>query len=204
VEGKLAQDVRRIEQILDEKSPDYDWGINVSPDFIIENGWFNAGRSFVKAILCLYASRGPRSFKDNATVNISNNWLKQANSKNYHHFFPRAFLAKTHEDEGSINNVVNITIVDDYLNKREIRAKSPSSYMRAFARENDEIVQSMRTHLINDLDEFGVWSNDYNTFLSKRARVISHELKKRIVPRDIDRLGQTSTANDLEDALAAD
>ena len=27
-------------------------------------------------------------------VRISNDWLKQANSKNYHHFFPKAFLRR--------------------------------------------------------------------------------------------------------------
>lgn len=87
VESKLAQDIRRIDAILDDKSPDYDWGIDVSPSFILENGWFNTSRSFVKAILCLYAHRAPKSFRDNSNVNISNNWLKQSNSKNYHHFF---------------------------------------------------------------------------------------------------------------------
>jgi hypothetical protein len=55
VESKLAQDVRRIDAILEDRSPDYDWGVDVSPTFIVENGWFNTGRSFVKAILCLFA-----------------------------------------------------------------------------------------------------------------------------------------------------
>jgi hypothetical protein len=53
VESKLAQDIGRIDTILDGRSPDYDWPINISPEFLIQNGWFNAGRSFVKAILCL-------------------------------------------------------------------------------------------------------------------------------------------------------
>ena len=114
LESKLAQDVRRIDAILEDRSPDYDWGIDVSPTFIVENGWFNTGRSFVKAILCLFAHRAPRSFKDNSKVNVSNNWLKQSNSKNYHHFFPKSFLGKRGEEDWRINNVVNITIVDDY------------------------------------------------------------------------------------------
>ena len=29
-----------------------------------------------------------------AEVNISNDWLKQANSRNYHHFFPKAYLRR--------------------------------------------------------------------------------------------------------------
>ena len=97
------------------------------------------------------------------------------------------------------NNVVNITIVDDYLNKRDIGSKPPSRYMKTFAKENDEINETMKTHLIGDLEEFGIWSDDYEQFLLKRSRAISRELKKRVVPRDIDRQGQVSTTNDIEE-----
>ena len=203
VESKLAQDIRRIDDILVGRSPDYDWGIDISPRFILENGWFNTGRSFVKAILCLYAHRGPKSFKDNSVVNIRNNWLKQSNSKNYHHFFPRSYLTKKGEEEWRINNIANITIVDDYLNKREIGAKAPYRYMKTFSRENDEIGETMKTHLIDDLDSFGVWSDDYEEFLTMRSRAISRGLKRRVMPREIDKQGQVSTANDLEEEVAS-
>ncbi|ABQ30008.1 DUF262 domain-containing protein [Acidiphilium cryptum] len=203
VESKLAQDIRRIDAILNDESPDYDWGVDVSPDFILENGWFNTSRSFVKAILCLYAHRAPKSFRDNSNVNISNNWLKQSNSKNYHHFFPKSYLSKKNEDDRRINNVVNITIVDDYLNKRDIGAKPPSRYMKTFAKENDEIDVTMKTHLIEDLDKFGIWVDDYDAFLTMRSKAISRELKKRIIARDIDKQGQVSTANDLEEEAAS-
>lgn len=202
VESKLAQDVRRIDQIIEEKSPEYDWGINLSPEFIRENGWFNTGRSFVKAILCLYAHRAPKSFKDNSIVNISNNWLKRANSKNYHHFFPKAFLLKIGEEDWSANNVVNITIVDDYLNKRDIGMKPPSRYMKTFSKENDEIDSTMKTHLIDDMDDFGIWSDDYNAFVKMRSEAISRELKKRVVARAIDKQGQVATVDDLDEEAA--
>lgn len=203
VESKLAQDIRRMDNILEGTLPDYDWGIDVSPKFILENGWFNAGRSFTKAILCLYAYQVPKSFNDNSLVNISNYWLKQANSKNYHHFFPRSYLRRQGVDENKINNIVNITIVDDFLNKREIRAKPPSVYMRTFADENPELSVTMATHLISDLDDFGVWLDEYDLFLDKRASAISTELQKRIIPRDIDEHGQLSRADDFEEEMAS-
>ena len=203
VESKLAQDVRRMDFILQKQSPEYEWGIDLSPKFIFENGWFNAGRSFIKALLCLYAYQIPKSFNDNSLVNISNNWLKQANSKNYHHFFPRSYLGKKGMEEGKINNIVNIVIVDDYLNKREIKAKSPSIYMKIFANENPNLQETLKTHLIENLDEFGIWLDDYDLFLSKRASVISQELQKRLIRRDIDKYGQISRADDFEEETAS-
>jgi hypothetical protein len=199
VESKLAQDIRRIDLILADRSPEYDWGIDISPDFIVENGWFNTGRSFTKAILCVYAHEIPRSFNDNAQVNISNHWLKQSNSKNYHHFFPRAYLSKAGVDEDQINNVVNVTIVDDHLNKREIGAKPPSRYMKAFGKTNKQIASTMKTHLITDIDKFGILNDDYDRFLHMRSRAISNALKKRIVAREVDEDGQVIRGDDFEE-----
>lgn len=201
VEGKLAQDVKRIEKILKGNTPDYDWSIDISPEFIIENGWFNAGRSSIKAILCLLAYQQPKSFNDNSLVNISNYWLKQANSKNYHHFFPRSYLTKRGEEEWRINNIVNITIVDDYLNKREIGAKAPSKYMKKFAKENVKLAKAMRSHLISDIEKYGINDDDYDLFLSKRATAISKELGKRLILRSIDEHGQSVRSDDLETEL---
>jgi len=196
VESKLAQDVNRIELILKDKSPDYDWGIDISPEFLIENGWFNAGRSFTKAILCIMAYQRPLSFNDNGIVNISNYWLKQANSKNYHHYFPRAFLRKAGIAEDEANNIVNITIVDDYLNKREIGAKPPSKYMKKFEDGNPDLTKTMKTHLIGDLEKFGILNDDYETFICERAKAISKQLSKRIIKRRVDDFGQVHNIYD--------
>lgn len=188
VETKLFQDIRRIDQILADTLPRYDWAVDTSPEYIIQNGWFSAGRSFIKAILCIYAYHEPKSFNDNSIVNIGNQYLKQANSKNYHHFFPRAYLRKKNAEESYINHVLNITIVDDFLNKREIKAKAPSQYMRKFAKQNPtHIADTMKTHLILDLEKFGIWENDFDRFIEQRAKVVSKELRKRIIEQDVDR-----------------
>lgn len=192
VETKLGQDIKRIDLILKNKLPKYDWTIDITEEGITNNGWFSAGRSFVKAILCLYAFHQPKSFNDGSLVNISNDWLKQANSKNYHHFFPKAFLRDKGWDEFYINNILNITIVDDFLNKREIGAKAPSQYMKKFIKQNDDIAATMKTHLINSIERFGILNDDYEKFLSCRARVIQRELKKRIIFQESDNSTQIS------------
>jgi hypothetical protein len=197
VEGKLAQDVKRINQILKGKRPSYDYPVDISPDFIKENGWFSSGRSYIKAILCLLAYHQPKSFIDHSVVRISNDWLKRANSKNYHHFFPRAYLKKMDQDDFSANHIANITIVDDFLNKRKIGDKPPSEYMTYFKKENSVLKRTMKTHLI-DVDNFGIWENDYELFFEMRCQSISAELAKRIIPRKIDRMGQEINLDDRE------
>ncbi len=169
LESRIAQELKRVEMILKGKQPSYDYPVNTSAAFVEENGWFSARRSYIKAILCLFAYHRPLSFIDNAIVHLSNDWLKQANSKNYHHFFPKAHLEKQGEEYWAINHIINITIVDDYLNKREIRAKAPSNYMAAFRRKNPDLASTMKTHLIY-IDKFGIWDDDYKLFWKKLAQ----------------------------------
>lgn len=199
VETKIAQDVKRIDLILKGELPKYEWAIDISEDFILKNGWFSAGRSYIKAILCIYAYYQPKSFNDGSIVNISNYWLKQANSKNYHHFFPKTYLRKHKKDEFFINHIANITIVDDFLNKREIGSKSPSAYMKKFIRQNENIDETMKTHLINDLEKFGVLENDYERFFEQRLKAISKELRKRIVEQETDKLYQPEEIINFEE-----
>lgn len=182
VETKLVQDMQRIEKILNDKLPSYDWKIQCSPDDILgEEGKFSISTSYIKAILCLYTSCQPKSFDDNTHVNVSNDWLRQSNSKNYHHFFPKSYLKKLNVSEDKINNILNITIVDDYLNKRKIMNKPPSEYLAEFRQTNPELVTTMETHLVNDLDDFGIWTNDFDKFLKHRAESVSKEIEQRMI-----------------------
>ena len=188
VESKLVQDIDKIDSILNGVQPKYEWSVDFSTDFITKQGYFATGRSFIKAILCLYAMKVPKSFNNNLDVNIDNSSLKIATSKNYHHFFPKAYMRKNNPqiEDWKVNHIANITIVDDYLNKQEIKAKAPSIYMEKFRFENNQIKETMKTHLINDLDEFGIWNDDFSKFFESRIKSISDELKKRIIFQESD------------------
>ena len=177
VETKLGQDAKRIDQIIGGTRPAYDFNVLLDREEM-KNWWFSTGDSYCKAILCLFSYFSPKSFKNNGNIILDNSWLKQSNSRNYHHFFPRAYLRKNNIANG--NSIVNITLVDDYLNKRDIRAKSPSQYMQEFKVRNPDLGETMKTHLVDDLSEFGVWENNYEKFLEKRGEKIVRELRKRI------------------------
>ena len=204
LETKLAQDAKRIESILGGKLPTYDWPIDTSADFIRRNGRFGVGRSYIKAILCIFAYSQPKSFDDNSLVTIDNAYLRQSNSKNYHHFFPKAYLKKLGTDDEKINHVLNITIVDDFLNKRRIKDRAPSEYMAEFARTNRHIAATMKTHLIEDLDRFGVWSDDYDAFLAERAKLLSREIGDRIIEREEDARAQPDLVHDASEEPGAE
>lgn len=186
LEGRVVQDLGRIDTILADKQPKYDWAVDSSSNFVSDNGGFSVGRAFIKALLCVLAYKRPQSFNDGSSVELGNAWLKQANSRNFHHFFPQAFLQKKGHDRFYINHIANITLVPDHLNKNEIRAKAPSKYMRSFMKENPEIDRCMATHLIKLDEKFGVLTDNYDAFFETRCQAFSRELKKRLIPRETD------------------
>jgi hypothetical protein len=125
----------------------------------------------------LLAYQDPKDFRDNAKVILDNSWLKVANSKNYHHFFPKKYLkGKTVLDS---NSLMNITLVSSHLNKRKIGARAPSVYIGEFADQNSEINTALNSHFIG-LKGYGIESNDYQQFLTARAGKIFAHLKSRI------------------------
>ena len=172
-----------MKAILADKRPTYR-GTDRLPELdadTLTECYFTTGDSFNKAIICLYASQNPRAFDDHERrVRIDNTWLSQINSRNYHHFFPRAYLRKKQYEEWLANSVLNITIVDDWLNKREIRAKAPAVYMKKFQTVNERVERTMKSHLIDGLQEFGVWNNDYEKFLSNRTEIVLEKLNEKL------------------------
>lgn len=186
VEGKLVQDIAKIDKIIANELPKYEWAVTVNREFVESQGWFSTGKSFNKAILCLFAKQKPKSFDNNLDVIIDNSWLKIASSKNYHHFFPKSWMAKNKKEKEYffVNHIVNITIVDGFLNKNVIRAKSPATYMKSFNSKNDDIAETMKTHFI-DIDKDGIWENDYDLFYNNRLNRIANALNKMIIPQDI-------------------
>ncbi|WP_428342374.1 GmrSD restriction endonuclease domain-containing protein [Mycobacterium sp.] len=189
-ESRAAADLAKIDKILKGEAPTYDWPTQVDPEFLLANGRFAPSRAFVKAILCIYASFQPRSFDNNGIVAIANDALKRANSRNYHHFFPLAYLKKIGVSDSRANNLFNITMIDAHLNKNQIRARPPLKYMQEFEKSNPDMSQTLKSHLMPESIWADIQNDDYEHFLVRRAERISKELRKRIIPQEVDSLAQ--------------
>ncbi len=131
-------------------------------------------------------SKQRSSFDNNGIVAIANDTLKRANSRNYHRFFPRAYLKKIGVSDARANNVFNITMIDAYLNKNQIRARPPLKYMEEFEKSNPDMSQTLKSHLMPASFWADIQNEDYEHFLEGRAERISKELKKRVIPQAID------------------
>ncbi|MEM1088491.1 MAG: DUF262 domain-containing protein [Pseudomonadota bacterium] len=133
---------------------------------------FRANEAFSKTILAVMARKDPKDFATNASVDLDNSAMQRANSRNFHHFFPRAFLRKRGISAAELtgNSIANITLVGDQLNKHVIRARKPSDYLAEFKAENQSFARCLKSHHINSGDNSPVWDDDYEGFVKMRAK----------------------------------
>jgi hypothetical protein len=179
-ESKLADDFNRMDSIIKSEMPSYQSTELTIDARAIEETWFSAGNAYCKAILCLLAYLQPKSFDTNGVVILDNSNLKIASSRNYHHFFPKAYLEKNGNGRQP-NMIANITLLDGYSNKHRIGAKAPSDYIGKFGKDNPAIAETLKTHLIRDVGAYGVSNDDYDAFLRNRARAIALALNVKLL-----------------------
>lgn len=137
---------------------------------------FTSKSAKARGILCLFSSSGPKSFTDNGDIMLDNSNLSKINGRNYHHFFPKKYLKGN--TKYSPDCIANITLINAQDNL-EISDTKPSEYIKTYLEKNDKLMDSLSTHFVGDLSEYGITDNDYEKFLMKRSQRICDELVKK-------------------------
>ena len=179
-DSKLGQDIRRIDKILGSEKPSYsDIQLNFTEPNYLRGKEFSISDSFSKAIICLLVSCEPRNFKADTLVPIDNSNLYKKNSKNYHHFFPQAYLKNKGIE--NVNSIVNITLISSGENQEDFKDKAPKKYITECSKENSKLDKILKeNHLIDDIKKFGIYDNDYEVFLEERSKAIYDKLKEKL------------------------
>lgn len=179
-ESKLSEDFNKMDTILKGTMPAYaSTELSIAPQKIAET-WFSAGNGYCKAVLCLLAYQQPKSFDTNGLVILDNSNLKIATSRNYHHFFPKAYLDSVDKSKEP-NLIANITLIDGYSNKHRIGKKAPSEYTGKFAKANEALANTLQSHLIRDVEGYGVNTDDYDLFIKRRSKAIASALNVKLL-----------------------
>ncbi len=186
--GKLTQDIAYVKSIIDGRADASNLPpIDISYQKIVNDGTYSTTSAYCKTILCLLAAKHPRSFDTDNAVKLDSTWLSKENAKNNHHFFPKAFVRKKEPGLNKlVNHSVNITLLDNYLNATIIKDRAPSDYIEEFESQNPELTSTLGTHLIGELNEFGITTDDYMKFFKARVKRIQEEIRKRIIKRNGD------------------
>ena len=179
---RAAEDMNSIIKLIADPTADlfdyYDFPID--KEFILDTE-MSFSSSFAVTLLCFLASRTPKEFKSNAKVKLDQTF-GESNQKQLHHVFPVNYLKKLSKEKHYsteikpyINNIANISLISKGSN-REIWDTEPSVYFATFEKENKHLEEALKSHLIYNLDDFGIKTNDFRRFIDKRAEAIANEI----------------------------
>lgn len=178
-EANIKDDLREIDKMLKGEEPKFDFPLTLSLESLKDCD-LSLSNAYCKSVLCYLASLRPRNFENDGLVNLQNSNLARANSKQYHHFFPKNYLIKKKGIFERVNSVVNICFIpaDSNLN---IRDNKPLDYLNEIEKKfNPELKKTLKSHLIFDFDAFGITADNYEEFLTARAEAILNGLDEKV------------------------
>ena len=136
------------------------------------------GSAYCRSILCLLAAERPLDLRNGAEVELVNGALKQANSRQFHHLFPKAYMRGRPGAE-NVNSVANIAFIPADLNLK-IGKQAPSKYLARLEWKSTRWHNKLKSHGITTTTARLLQSNDYLGFLSARSKWIARRADRVI------------------------
>jgi predicted transport protein len=178
--NKIGEDRAYLfDRKIRNESIEINYDINITEEKIKT---LNMGRrtALRNAIFLILIQKNPLSFRDNSPIDIEKDPISTFNDSEKHHIFPKAYLKSVGISEKKTTNLlVNFCLIDSELNKN-ISDKQPSQYFSSFQKINPDLNKSLKSHLIPDDENSGIWGDNYQKFIDQRTELILREVKKRI------------------------
>ncbi|MFD3811706.1 DUF262 domain-containing protein [Rhodococcus sp. NPDC058639] len=161
---RIKQDVRKAIALREGRPSDLDDIPNeISPEFYTQNS-FNNRTVATKTFILQLASHSPRSFIGGGTIQLED-VLAEPNRREYHHCFPKAFIAKSRKDpKNKVGAIANFAFLNRSEN-REISDKAPSNYKNLMGDKVDDILSSQ-------LIPKTLFNDDFDLFIESRANLL--------------------------------
>lgn len=157
VEAFVAGDAAELASSAAEPSPD-----------VWRNQQFRLNTAHAKILALLLASLGPRDLVSGQAIDVGNA-LHFQNSKEFHHVFPRDFLAEAGIDRKKSNLLANIVMLTSDSNK-VISNQAPSSYFRSLEdTHGSDFGEILDTNLISHDAHMSALDDNYDQFVEIRS-----------------------------------
>ena len=176
---RMNEDARWIRQLLSysESCPEYP----IATERRLLNARMSQTSAIRNGLLCLLNTLGPLDFRSQQKVALAGDHFSKFTLAERHHIFPVGFLKQQGSDAKRVHAIANFCFIPSDTNKW-IGDRAPSDYMKEIRDGYDsqaEFERVMFTHLIPVGDDSGIWENEYDQFLSKRAGLMMDEIRRR-------------------------
>jgi hypothetical protein len=141
----------------------------IGPEFYLQRV-FNVGSVASKTLILQLAGREPRSFLSGSRIELDV-VLSEPNRKEYHHCYPKAFLAREGLELGGISPsaLANYAFLNRAEN-REISDRAPSVYR---AQMPADVGQICASQLLPE----SLFRDDWLVFIEQRANLLAEDAR---------------------------
>lgn len=174
--GMMATDLAGVSEFAEGKIDALEMGFQVSTPGDWSSRAFRSNSAHSKILAILLAYQGPKDFLTGQAVDVDKA-LAWQNNKEFHHFFPQAYLRSKGIPSPRISSLSNMVYLSSASNKL-ISDRAPSEYVKRLLENHGADARAwLATNLIDDTAVDAALSDDYDAFLLARSRVINERAK---------------------------
>jgi hypothetical protein len=171
VDTAIAQDIAAVQQLLAGNSSEFEKRTTTVTEEFFVNNQFALTSVNTKVFVLLLAQAKPKSFLSAADVDL-NEVLLSCNRTEFHHVFPKNYLAGVGFTEKHLQFMLANFAFLSQKDNRSIQDKAPAEYVKMMPPGSAEAI--LATSMIPP----GSLDKDYAAFFSERARLLAAEANK--------------------------
>ncbi|PKR88307.1 hypothetical protein CXZ10_14890 [Pleomorphomonas diazotrophica] len=169
--GTMSSDLAAVVAFTQGQSSEIDIEVQKTDSNLWTNRAFRLNNAHSKILALILAYQMPVDILTGIAIDVSVA-LSWQNSKEFHHFFPQAFLKSKGVSSSHSSALANIIFLSSVSNKN-ISDRPPSDYVRELLDKHGEQARSwLSKSLIDDEAIAAALNDDYEAFLTARSKAI--------------------------------
>ena len=174
--GQMTQDTRQIRAFADGTADTLGEGGVIPSSTLWRMKPFRSNSAVSKMLGLILAHEVPLDLVNGQKIDVDKS-LAWSNDKEYHHFFPQAFLRRMKVSGNASNVVGNIVLLTSKSNI-DIRDSAPSAYLSQIITDSgrDELVKRLASNLVPEPALDAALADDYPAFMEIRSQFLHSHL----------------------------
>jgi hypothetical protein len=173
--GNMASDLKAIHEFAGGKTSEVEFDVPKPNSDIWLTRTFRLNNAHAKLLAIVLAHHHPIDLLTGLKIDTTQA-LARINIKEFHHFFPRAYLEKQGEKQQRINCLANFVMLTSASNKT-VSDRAPSVYLKEVEKAaGSNLKEWLSSNLITEACFEAGRSDDFGKFISLRADVIHNAI----------------------------
>jgi hypothetical protein len=179
-ESQMGPDLTAVTEFAAGRSGEIETAAALPRSILWQRAQFSRQNAPSKLLVLLMSYEKPVDLNTGRLIDVADA-LSWQNSKQFHHFFPRAYLKKEGVKAGRDNVCGNLIMLSAITNNW-ISDRRPSAYLRDLAvwHGEDVLRERLRTCLIEEAAYQAALRDDYDAFLRARSETLHRRLMELI------------------------